>query len=96
MQVFAALEQSASSQGSLRGVLLWMLASADYPDWDGYTLYPGGGEPSECLATAQAWVGRMQAWQPRGSYAHIMAVCLCPLCAAFCLGGRQKPLFKNA
>ena len=30
----------------VEGALAWMFADPSYPDFDGYTLYPGGGRPT--------------------------------------------------
>lgn len=42
LQLFKLLCDQAAAGGPLAGALAWMWADPSYPDYDGYTLYPGG------------------------------------------------------
>jgi mannan endo-1,4-beta-mannosidase len=42
----AVLGACAKHPGVIEGALAWMFADPSYPDYDGYTLYPGDGGPT--------------------------------------------------
>lgn len=47
------LQQSLSSDGTLKGAMVWMFAQESYPDYDGYTVY-GSGAPDAAAAGESA------------------------------------------
>lgn len=45
---------------AVEGALAWMFADPSYPDYDGYTLYPGGGKPTAEAEAQSCGGGRVE------------------------------------
>lgn len=55
------LDACARAGPVVEGALAWMFADPSYPDYDGYTLYPGSGKPTAEAEAQSCGGGRVEA-----------------------------------